>query len=311
MLDIKKLEEKGFCQEQINQIVKIHEITDIDLSSLPITADVDKLREIKNDLANSKYSPLQEACLVNGLEHGVDITIYANPKYSVDKMNVILNALIDDLKINHYVDLYNLPDGNNRVDDLEIIFEGLRYNLDVSKYESPNFNYLQKVQIKQGLMSKLPVEIYAKECYNEDQMCSLFKALRQKIDVSKMANPLYPYEVMELIRNCLEKGLEITDYINTNFKMDQVLQIKKGMEREINVSLLANENYSPIKMKGIRKLLEYNRKHNTNWDYKIFLLDNLDDNKILGIIDVIKNGDNTLIGKMYQNYCVYQEDIER
>ncbi len=311
MLDIKKLEEKGFCQEQINQIVKIYETTEIDMSSLPITTDVDKLREIKNDLMNSKYSPIQESYLMNGLEQNIDITIFANPKYSAKKMELILNALIDELDVKYFVNLYNIPNGNDRVDDLEIIFEGLKYGLDVSKYESLNFNYLQKIQIKQGLMSKLPVEIYAKECYNEDQMCSLFKALRQKIDVSKMANPLYSYEIMELIRNCLEKGMEITDFINTNFKMDQVLQIKKGMEREINVSLLANENYSPIKMKGIRKLLEYNKKHGTNWDYKIFLLNNLDDNKILGIIDVIKNGDNELIGKMYQNYCVYQEEMER
>lgn len=308
MLDTKQLEEKGFGTDQINQIIKIYEEVNIDIENIPTYISVEELRTLRQNLSNSKFSPMQENCLIEGLDCGVNIIIYANPTYSYDKMCVILNALKNGLDISSYVDMYNTSDGNDRVLDLSIIFEGLEQGLDVTKYMSPDFSYEQKIQIKKGLESKLDVDIYANPKYNADQMNSLYKSLQAGIDVSSFADEKYSYIQMELISSCLKGGNDITKYIDTNFSFEQMEQIKKGLERNVDVKIFANKNYSPIKMRTIRKILEYNNENREKLSYDIYMND-LSDKEILDIKNILKNGTIKEKQDVYKKYA--HTDIER
>lgn len=291
MLGVNELQDKGFDADQINQILKIYEDTNIDVSNLPINVHVEDLRTLRQNLFNSKFSPLQENLLLDGLDNNINIILYANPKYSTEKMEVILDALKNNINIENYLELYNTENGNDTLDDLRLIIEGITECIDVDKYANPEFNYEQKVQIKKGLESKLDVDTYANPKYNADQMNVLYKALRANLDISKMANEKYSYLQMDLIKSCLETGYDITKYINTNYSIEQMEQIKKGLKSEIDVSVYAKENFSAIKMRAIRKTLEYNKDNKANISYKIFL-DETSDEKILEIQNMIKNGNN-------------------
>ena len=304
MLDIKVLEGNGFNTDQISQMVKIKEETVLDnIEKIPNYVPCDKLRQLKKDLNDSKFNPMQESMLHAGLDKNIDITIYANPKYSAKKMEIILNALIDNLNIIQFLDEYNVENGNDYIEDLELIFEGLKNHLDVYKYSSIKFNYEQKVQIKKGLESKLNVDKYAKETFNADQMSVLFKALRAGIDIEKMADEKYSYEAMDIIFANLKKGYNILDYITSDYSIDQIYQISKGLDRGVDVSKYSSINYSPTKMRAIRKVLEYNKNNSDKLSYEIYLKD-ISDEEIDNIRSILKNGSEEDKNNLYEKYDI-------
>lgn len=284
MLEIKDLEIKGFNTDQINQIVKIDEELGIDCSNIPLTVPAEKMRDLRNMLPS--FMPMQESCVINGLDAGVDVTIYANKAFSYQKMEIILDALKNDVDVIKYLELY--PE-NDRIEELKLIFDSIAEGINPEKFESPEYDYEQKIQIKQGIKSKLDVDIYANPKYNADQMCSLYKALRSNVDVNVLLNEKYSFEEMEIIRYCLEKGYDIEKYVSPELTLEQLEQIKKGFENKVDVSIFANKEYSWIRMKAIRKVLQYNKEHNEKVSYEIYLLD-LNDKKIEEIRNVIKNG---------------------
>lgn len=303
MLDIKILEKKGFDTNQISQIAKIKEDTVLDnIDKIPSYVSYEKLRQLRTDLNNSKYNPMQESILHMGLEKGVDITIYANYKYCAEKMEIILNALVDNLDVLPYLEEYNVENGNEYVDDLKIIFDGLRMGLNVNKYSSIKFHYEQKVQIKNGLESKVDVDEYADPKFNADQMSILHKTLRAGFDIKEMANPEYSYEEMEIIATNLKKGYNILHYITPDYSLDQIYQISKGLDRGVNVSAYCNISYSPIKMRAIRKTLEYNKNNNANESYEIYLKVTSDE-EVNKIRNILKNGSVSDKEELYQKYA--------
>lgn len=284
MLDIKNLEKKGFNTDQINQMVKMEEELGIDCNNIPLYVSAEKLRELR--VVIPTLVPMQESCIIAGIEAGVDATIYLDKNFSYEKMEIILEALKHNIDVQKYLELYPT---NNDIDDLKLIFDSIVEGIDPAKFESPEFDYEQKVQIKQGLKSKLDVDVYANPKYNADQMCSLYKALRSGVNTEILANENYSFEKMEIIRYCLEKGYDIEKYISPDYSLEQLEQLKKGYENKVNVSIFANKDYSWTRMKAIRKVLQYNKENNEKVSYEIYLLD-IDDNKINEIRNIIKNG---------------------
>ena len=226
MLDFNTLQEKGFSQDQINQITKINlETVLTNIDNIPSFVTCEKLRELKKNLLESKFSPLQESVLYNGLDANLDITIYANPAYSAEKIQVILDALLMGVDVEYYKEEYDKDDVYDHEEDLKIIFDGIKQGLDVSKYSSIDYNYEQKVQIKNGLEANLDVSIYADPGFDEDQMAILFKALRLNLDVSRLANKEYTYQKMEMIFNALKQGIDILPKITPKYSAEQIKQL--------------------------------------------------------------------------------------
>jgi len=83
-----------------------------------------------------------------GLEEGVDVSIYADPKYNADQM-------------------------------LQI-FVGLKNGVDVSWYADPKYDKYQMLMIYQGLEKGLDVSVYADPKYSWKQMKELRENLKEK-----------------------------------------------------------------------------------------------------------------------------------
>lgn len=92
-----------------------------------------------------------------GLNRGLDVSIYADPKFNEWHMYAIL--------------------------------EGLEQGIDPSIYANPEFSYPQMREIREGLVSGVDVNIYADPKYSWDQMAQIRKGLEAGLDVSTYADP--------------------------------------------------------------------------------------------------------------------------
>ncbi len=87
---------------------------------------IQKLKEYELKLENFNYEQMQE--IRQGLKQGVDVSIYANPKFDDDQMRQIR--------------------------------KGLEKELDVSIYANPEFNWEQMEQIRLDLENQKLQEDY-------------------------------------------------------------------------------------------------------------------------------------------------------
>jgi len=109
-----------------------------------------------------------------GLEDGVDVSWYTDPKYDWEQMKVI-----------RY---------------------GLQKGLDVSVYADPKYDYEQMHEIWSGLNMGVDVSWYADPKYARSQMRQILYGLFSGVDVSQYADPKYDWEQMLEIRKGLESG---------------------------------------------------------------------------------------------------------
>lgn len=148
-----------------------------------------EFQEIENNQRNEVQQPMnedflndprfneeQKEVLLQGVDRGVDISIYADPTFNSWQMKEIL--------------------------------AGLENKLDVDIYANPEFNYDQMEQIRKGLEEKLDVSIYAKPEFNWEQMDQIREGLEQGIDVRSYADPNISADEMEARRNQAFKELE-------------------------------------------------------------------------------------------------------
>ena len=73
------------------------------------------------------------------------------------------------------------------------------------------------------------------------------------------------------------------------------------MESGIDIDKYNNIEYSPLKMRAIRKILEYNKANNKNMSYEIYL-NVTDDEEIDRIRNILKNGTQEEKTNLYLSY---------
>lgn len=133
-----------------------------------------KYKVFKDFYKNNKvhhYECLKE--ILDGLENGIDASIYAKSEFN------------------------NLQ--------MEVIRKGLELGLDVSIYAKSIFSFEQMMVIKDGLEHKLNVSFYANPEFDEYQMSEIEKGLLEGIDVSSYAKPNNSAPVMYFARMCLKE----------------------------------------------------------------------------------------------------------
>lgn len=91
--------------------------------------------------------------------------------YDKSKLDIIQNRI----NLFHFQkitleDLRLLTNPNLDTDQMELIYEGLQANLDISKYADPVFNYKQMKVIFDGLKDGLDVIKYANPEFSWNQM---------------------------------------------------------------------------------------------------------------------------------------------
>ena len=111
------------------------------------------------------FSHYQMDEIIKGLQSGVDVSIYADPKCSIIQMSLIRHRLED-----------------------------------VSKKSQYDFYPAQKEIIRKGEEAGVDVTIFADRKYNDAQMRVIENGLEKGIDVSIYADPKYDYDQMEEIK---------------------------------------------------------------------------------------------------------------
>ena len=91
-----------------------------------------------------------------------------------------MNKIYNNLNIENLVK----TDWINQFDVAQkyVIKEGLKKNLDVSKYAKPEFNASQMNQIRLGLVDNLDVSLYANPKYNWGQMRGFREVLKTNLE---------------------------------------------------------------------------------------------------------------------------------
>ena len=84
----------------------------------------------------------------DGLEQGLDVSWYADPKYNGDQMLQILVGLERGLDVSVYAD----PKYDEN--QMRMIYQGLRDGLDISIYADPKYGWKQMNEIRKSLEKK-------------------------------------------------------------------------------------------------------------------------------------------------------------
>ena len=223
----------------------------------------------KQDFVNDQ---IQEIRL--GLEHGLDVTIYADREYFAVQMRQIRFGLEEGLDVS----LYN----SKQFDwfQMEEIRLGLKDGIDAAVYADPKYPYMVMRELRRALEDNIHLEKYAavgadmlhelhraildkqnimpyiKQGYVPEQLSEIRRAMRQGCNIDPYLNKLYRDVSIREITEGLKRGLDVSVYANPEYSWQQMREIRLGLEDRVDVSVYAKELYSWQQMREIRIGLE-------------------------------------------------------
>jgi hypothetical protein len=215
----------------------------------------------------STMNPYQKKEIIDGINKGLDISLYAKPEFDANQMNIIKDGLKKGLDVS----LYARPEFN--ASQMHVIRDGLDNGVDVSVYAHPHFDYEQMDSIRSGLQAGVDVSVYARPEFDAGQMFQIMLAMLHNkdlqamangsmtdmvIDISKLANPDNSEDMMETIyairgHNNFDIDFIIDNWGNHEFLNDdfmgglshhQKLYVVKGLERGFDPSIYADVKFS-------------------------------------------------------------------
>lgn len=157
---------------------------------------------------------------------------------------------------------------------------GLEEGLDVSLYNSKQFDWFQMEEIRLGLKDGIDAAVYADPKYPYMVMRELRRALEDNIHLEKYAavgadmlhelhraildkQNIMPYirqgyvpEQLSEIRRAMRQGCNIDPYLNKLYRDVSIREITEGLKRGLDVSVYASPEYSWQQMREIRLGLE-------------------------------------------------------
>lgn len=238
-----------------------------------------EFQEIENNQGNEVQQPMnedflndprfneeQKEVLLQGVDRGVDISIYADPTFNSWQMKEILTGLENKLDVSIFAE----PEFNDA--QMEQIREGLEQGLDVSIYAKPEFDELQMAEIKYGLSRDIDVSIYANPKFDHYQMEEIAEGLIENQNVSIYANPEFHHWQMKEIRLGLLHDVDVTVYADPRYNDEQMEQIREGLENHLTVEVYADPEFDANQMEQIRLGLEQGidaelyAQHNLNYN---------------------------------------------
>ena len=134
----------------------------------------------------NQFNEDQKTEIIKGLENNLDVSIYANPRFSSFQMHIIRT--------------------------------GLEGNLDVSIYAKECFDESQMSFLKftlgnnWGLKNKEKILIFAKPEFDHGQMEQIYLGLYANIDATIYANPRFDWKQMKAFREKLENDKKYMFY---------------------------------------------------------------------------------------------------
>lgn len=251
-----------------------------------------EFQEIENNQGNEVQQPMnedflndprfneeQKEVLLQGVDRGVDISIYADPTFNSWQMKEILTGLENKLDVSIFAE----PEFNDA--QMEQIREGLEQGLDVSIYAKPEFDELQMAEIKYGLSRDIDVSIYANPKFDHYQMEEIAEGLIENQNVSIYANPEFHHWQMKEIRLGLLHDVDVIVYADPRYNDEQMEQIREGLENHLTVEVYADPEFDANQMEQIRLGLEQ------GIDAELYAQHNLNYNQMERIRTALEAGD--------------------
>lgn len=239
-----------------------------------ISAYGKSISEIVSDYRKQNYVNDQIQEIKLGLEHGLDVTLYADKEYFAVQMRQIRFGLEEGLDVS----LYN----SKQYDwfQMEEIRLGLKSGLNACVYANPKYSYMVMRELRKSLEDNIHLEKYAavgaemlhelhmaildkqnimpyiRQGYVPEQLSEIRRAMRHGCDIDPYLNKLYRDVSIREITEGLERGLDVSVYANPEYAWQQMREIRIGLENRVDVSVYAKELYSWQQMREIRIGLE-------------------------------------------------------
>ena len=198
-------------------------------------------------LKDKKFNIYQLAEIRKGLETGVDVQAYLDPRKPWNEMEEIR------LELQSGIDMSIYRDAGFDIMQLAEIREGLQQGVDVTEYARPEFFADQMRQIRLGLEAGIPVIFYQDPSYNWLQMAEIRIGLTNGTDISKYANVEMPYMKMRVVRESLEDGLELDERLVRNRDAATLEQIHLAYKEKIDIEKYVRQDFDAEQLEQIRK----------------------------------------------------------
>ena len=183
-----------------------------------------------------------------GLELGLDISVYAKKEFFAIQMRQIRLGMMEKLPVEAYASTdYDWF-------QMEEIRCGLQDGLDITVYANPSISYDKMRQIRLGLKNGVNLANYTK--LDAGVLRELRKALLSKIYIVDYIQQGYGAEQLEQIRLALEKHLNIVPYLQKELRGVSIHEICEGLEKGLDVSCYAKIEFSWQQMRQIRLGME-------------------------------------------------------
>ena len=205
-------------------------------------------KQEKDEYLNSGFTLDQVNEIQEGLESGLDISVYAKKEFFAIQMRQIRLGLEEKLPVENYASVeYDWF-------QMEEIRKGLQDKLDIRKYANPAISYDRMRQIRLGLEDGIDLHEYVR--LEAGILRELRKAVLSKNNIVEYIHRGYDAEQLEQIRIALEKGLKIVPYLQKELRGVSIREIREGLEKGLDVSSYAKVDFGWQQMREIRLGLE-------------------------------------------------------
>lgn len=234
---------------------------------------------INTDLISSPlFSDEQFDCLRKGLENEYDVSWFADEKISVEKMKIALKCCAKEIDLSHYIKRFTDK-------QLEVLYDAFLYckeheSINIKFLDNPNFTHRQMQIILNGLKGKVDVSKFASEKYNPDQMTMISNLLKENIDITSFLDEKYTATQMYYYGHMYKFDKKTTlELINPKFNDAQLsflLDCIKERKSSETIKEIANPEYSLQRMRLIINTKKENRekyKDMSITDETLFLYD--------------------------------------
>lgn len=161
------------------------------------------------ELNYNQFDEYQKEQIEEGLRKGLDVSVYADPKFDSDQMYILM--------------------------------QGLEQGIDVIPYANPEFSFEQMCIIHNGLIDKQDVSLYADLKYNEQQMRQIQKGIEKGLDVSIYADPKYNEYQMNVIRKGLAAGIDVSSYADPDISGEDMDEKYKELKPKTDFDALVEK----------------------------------------------------------------------
>ena len=253
LIDIENLREKGFTQDQIDEIQKgINQGLDVNCY---LNSDLSGLQMYQIRLGLLQGYPVETYCQLRydwfqmeeirkGLRDGLDITRFNNPELPYRKMRELRKALKIGLDISDYLEY---PPGVMREYRL-----ALAQDIQIGEYIQDGYDADQLEQIRLSLSENLPISEYLNVEYGGAALTEIRRGLEDGIDVTAYVGKYADWRKMREIRLALNHQLDISRIDNTYYSWQQMREIRLGLLQGLNVERYSKLMYPASEMRRVR-----------------------------------------------------------